>query len=184
MSKKEKKEIEYLSPGKFAKLVDVNLQSVHYAIKKGKLPTAVKNEDGRWQLDKEKCLEEWHKNRDQKAVAKGNKRKVKAEKAEVLPSKKLVFNDLSYADTELREKYYKAQMAELKYQEQAGKLIPVAEVDSAAFEMARKVRDAILSIPARIAPEIAVETDPHSVEMYLNRELVSALEGLTKGDKK
>lgn len=169
-----------LSLKEFAKLAGVKHQAIHYAIGKGKIPSA-KKVDGCWRLDKNKSLKEWQESRDILAVKKGNKRKLKAEKAEVFKPKD--FKGNTFADSELQEKFYKAQMAELKYMEQAGELVKAKEVERKAFELGRKVRDSILAIPVRLAHELAAETDPHTVEVMLTKELVSSLERLSKGKK-
>lgn len=72
-------------------------------------------------------------------------------------------------------------LAEIKQMEAGkmrGELIEVRIVERETFKEARRVRDAFLNMPARIAAEIAVETDPHKVEYFLDKEIREILEQL------
>lgn len=79
-------------------------------------------------------------------------------------------------DAETKEKVFKAKLTEIKYLEQAGRLVDADEVGRRAFERGRKTRDAILLVPSRFAAELAVITDPHEIEVFLTRELIKALD--------
>ncbi len=108
-------------------------------------------------------------------------KKEKASKKE--PYEVPKFQGLTMADAERQDKVYKARLSEIKYQEQSGQLVNVKEVQKQAFDAARRTRDAILSLPARLAHELAVETDPHQLEVKLSRELTKTLEHLTTEKK-
>lgn len=58
---------------------------------------------------------------------------------------------LSFADARAKRENHNAQLAEIKYLEQAGRLIPREEVRAREFDIARKLRDRILGFPARLA---------------------------------
>ena len=72
-----------------------------------------------------------------------------------------------------------AEIKRLEALEKRGELVSVIKVQHQAFELARRVRDALLLIPQNISPEIACETDPAQCELILERELRRALEDLT-----
>lgn len=74
---------------------------------------------------------------------------------------------------------YSARLQRLAYEEKLGKLINVEKVRVAAFNTARIVRDAILSVPDRISHEIASIQDPHDVHIRMTEALIEALEGLS-----
>lgn len=74
---------------------------------------------------------------------------------------------------------YSARLQRLAYEEKLGKLINVEKVRVAAFNTARIVRDAILSVPDRISHEIASIQDPHEVHIRMTEALIEALEGLS-----
>lgn len=57
---------------------------------------------------------------------------------------------VDFAAAKTKREANNAAIAELKYLEMAGKLISVDEVKAKEFEVARKLRDRLLGIPARI----------------------------------
>lgn len=84
----------------------------------------------------------------------------------------------AYQTARAAREAYVARIKQLEYEEMAGKLIPVAEVEKRIFEVTRITRDSILNIPNRLSAELASEMDPHKVFVLLTRELNQALEEL------
>lgn len=84
-----------------------------------------------------------------------------------------------FIESQARREMFKANLTELEYLVQVGKLIPADEVDSEWFKLARLVRDTMLNIPARIAGQLAHETDQRKVQDLLEAEIVQALEALS-----
>lgn len=78
------------------------------------------------------------------------------------------------------ERHFKAKMAELEYEERLGTLIKADDADREWFELARLVRDTMLNIPARIADQLAHETDQRKVQDLLEQEIYQAIESLTE----
>lgn len=62
-----------------------------------------------------------------------------------------------------------------------GLLVPRDDVQRAAFECARRTRDALLSIPDRCCDLLASLTDGDAVRTVLTKELTQALEALADG---
>lgn len=83
-----------------------------------------------------------------------------------------------YEIAKAHEKTFKAKMAELDYLKRKGELVERVDVEREVFDMARKVRNNILNIPAKIMDKLAATTDPFEVEKLLTDELYQALEGL------
>lgn len=77
----------------------------------------------------------------------------------------------------LKEKTIR-ELKEIDLAEKRKELVSAAQVKKDFFEIARKVRDNLLNIPGRIAPEIAAEVDPHRCEILLDKEIREVLEGL------
>lgn len=177
---------------KFARLMEVNPPSIRLAIKKGRLtPVEV---DDQILIDIKKGQRQWAATQNTVASksgkkSTGNRKKRKTKKAKkvsssfdyIAPAKVDQDGDLTMSEAERREKVYKSQLSELKYLEQAGKLISVEKIQRRAFELARKTRDALMLIPTRYAHELASETDPHKLEIMLTKMLQKALEKLSKG---
>lgn len=83
-----------------------------------------------------------------------------------------------FIESQARREMFKANLTELEYLEQVGKLIPADEVDREWGELARLVRDTMLNIPARIADQLAHETDQRKVQDMLEAEIYQALESI------
>ena len=88
-------------------------------------------------------------------------------------------NHPKFIESQARREMFKANLTELEYLEQVGKLIPAEEVDREWFELARLVRDTMLNIPARIADQLAHETDQRKVQDLLEQEIYQALETIS-----
>lgn len=71
-----------------------------------------------------------------------------------------------------------AQISALKLAEMRGDLVRVEAVKSVMASIFSTVRDAILQIPARLAPVLAAESDPANVQNMVHSELHAALESL------
>ena len=74
---------------------------------------------------------------------------------------------------------WKAEGERLKVEQKAGKLVDAEGVKRVAFEEGRRVRDAILNVPARISAQLAVMRDQFEVEQYLADELKQSLRTLS-----
>jgi hypothetical protein len=78
----------------------------------------------------------------------------------------------------LRDKIAEANMREMAEAEMRGDLIRVAAVKATLGTVFATTRDALLQIPARLAPTLAADTDPASVMNALHAEIHQALHHL------
>jgi hypothetical protein len=85
----------------------------------------------------------------------------------------------TYAQSRAVREAYQARLARLEYEEKTGKLIPVEQVKVQAFNVGRRVRDALLSLPDRVCNDLAAETDPLRINLRLTTEIRIILESLT-----
>ena len=88
---------------------------------------------------------------------------------------------MTLADAEKKEKIFKAKLAELKYLEASKQLVSVDRVKRQAFEMGRKIRDAILNVPQRVSAEVMTAKKQFDIEEILNREIIEVLKLLSDG---
>lgn len=79
----------------------------------------------------------------------------------------------------LREKFA-ALNERLDYETKRGELIPRDLVERTVFGLARAAQEALRSIPDRIAPMLAAETDQHAVHQMLDRELRIVIQQLAE----
>ena len=69
-----------------------------------------------------------------------------------------------------------AKLKEIQYKKETGELVEKKEVEKEAFELGRRVRDAVLSVPDRVASIVASMSDSNAIKELLNNELRHALE--------
>lgn len=69
-----------------------------------------------------------------------------------------------------------AEKAEAEVRQANGELVERSVVDEAAFASGRIVRDLLLSLPPKLAPELSAMTDTWDIEKHLMNELRRALE--------
>jgi phage terminase Nu1 subunit (DNA packaging protein) len=84
----------------------------------------------------------------------------------------------SQDDARTRREIAEANLAEMKESEQRGELIRVEAVKSALAHAYSSTRDALLQIPARLAPLLAADAEPASVQNSLYSEIHLALQHL------
>lgn len=75
---------------------------------------------------------------------------------------------------------YAARLAKLEYEERTAKLISSDEVDMRTFNLARRLRDRMQTIPRRLAAALAAEQDSRVIEQRLDDEIRQALEELSR----
>jgi hypothetical protein len=64
---------------------------------------------------------------------------------------------------------------------EAGRLVPVIDVERAVFDMCRIARDQLLGIPSRVSAQLSGLTDLGEIERTLDLEIRSALDELSSG---
>jgi hypothetical protein len=83
--------------------------------------------------------------------------------------------------TRIKSEVERARLLELKAKVESGRYVDAEEVAAAAFNTARIVRDALLSIADRLAPILAAESDAAAIHAALSSEIRTALHELTGG---
>lgn len=92
--------------------------------------------------------------------------------------------DDDYWQSRSRREAAEASMAELKRDELMGELIRVSAVRAAMINAYTTLREAILNLPARLAPQLAAESDTAAIQTLLHAELHSALTTLAGAPSK
>ncbi|MBS0153248.1 MAG: hypothetical protein JSS38_01510 [Nitrospira sp.] len=82
----------------------------------------------------------------------------------------------TFIESQAEREKFRAKLTELEYQERVGELISAKAVDDEWYRLTRMVRDSMLNIPARIADQLAHETDQRKVQDLLEAEINQALE--------
>jgi len=86
--------------------------------------------------------------------------------------------------TRIKSEVERARLLEIKAKVEAGKYVDADEVRVTAFNRARIARDALLSIPDRLAAVLAAETETARVHTIIAAEMRQALEALTGGPER
>jgi len=74
----------------------------------------------------------------------------------------------------------KGDLLELDLSERAGTLVKKDAVRQQTFIEARRTRDGVLNVPARISGLLAAESNQHVIHTLLTKELMQTLEGLSQ----
>lgn len=85
-----------------------------------------------------------------------------------------------YWKSRARRELAEADMAELKLAEQRGQLVRAADIRAAQARRLAALREALLQLPARLAPVLAAEADNARVHELLQAELHQVLAHMTE----
>ena len=84
----------------------------------------------------------------------------------------------TYAQAKLADMLFRARLRKLEYETKSGKLIPTDEVKVVWFKQARQIRDKLLAMPAKLAPQLAAVSEVRAVRELLDAEIEGILRGL------
>lgn len=170
-----------------ARRLGVSDTAVHKAIKAGRVEIASRTEkSGRPLVAWPQVQADWHANSDTShrshVGSRGSpRREADPKPAVALPtSGKLEESGAappgggsgpSYAQSRAVREAYQARLAKLEFEERSGKLIDAAEVKARAFRLARGARDALLTMPDRLAPILASSTDVQEVHRLMIEDI-------------
>ena len=84
----------------------------------------------------------------------------------------------SFAQSRAIREAYAARLTRLEYDQRSARLVDKAELKMRLAKLHMGVRDALRTIPDRVAPIVAAETDQAKIHATLLKEIGQALEGL------
>lgn len=85
----------------------------------------------------------------------------------------------SFAQSRAIREAYAARLTRLEFDQRSGKLVDKAELKMKLAKLHMAVRDSLRTIPDRVAPIVAAETDQANIHAMLLKEIGQALEGLS-----
>jgi hypothetical protein len=85
----------------------------------------------------------------------------------------------SYAASRAAREAYLARLAKLDFEQRSGKLVDADEVRAQIFGLGRRLRDALLGLPDRLAPLLVGQADQAVVHRLLTQELMTSLAELS-----
>lgn len=96
-------------------------------------------------------------------------------------SKDALKNGPTLADAKRAREVYRAERERLKLMQEKGELVPAADVKREVMTLTRAIRDNMMSIPDRVASQLAATKDQHQCHQLLNSEIRTALRVLADG---
>lgn len=166
-------EEKLITLNEFSKIVGVKPGEVRNAIYAETFKSAIKNPLGNFMIYVPSGIKEWaeHKKAEEKSM-----RAI----AQIAESHELssVPDVGSPEDLEYRFIFYKSELARVKFEREAKKLIELEKVKKEFFKIARQVRDAMMVIPDRLSAELANESDEFMVNRRLTDEIRRAISEL------
>lgn len=85
---------------------------------------------------------------------------------------------LSFAHARAVRETYAAKILRLEFEQKSGRLVDKNELKLKLTKLHMAVRDSLRTIPDRVAPVLAAETDQAKIHALLLKEIGQALEGL------
>ncbi len=166
-------QVEHLTPAQYARRRGVSRPAVSKAIRRCGIPLT----NGR--LDPVVADHLWERRTDpvQSARALGQQRSSSPAKVADAdqPAGEGRGQTDGYCDSKARRDRAEAQLAELELGERIGELVQKVGVARETFGVFRALRERILTVPDRIAPILAAESDGAKVHTLLAEELKSTL---------
>ena len=85
----------------------------------------------------------------------------------------------SYADSRAAREAYLYKLARLDFEERSGKLVDADKVREQVYALGHRMRDAMLSLPARLAPVLVGQADQAVILKLLEDEILTSLSELS-----
>ena len=85
----------------------------------------------------------------------------------------------SYAASRAAREAYLARLAKLDFEQRSGKLVDADQVRTQIFGLGRRLRDAFLGLPDRVAPLLVGQADQAVVHRLLTQEIMTCLAELS-----
>jgi phage terminase Nu1 subunit (DNA packaging protein) len=170
----------------YAKHIGVSQPRIAQLKKTGALKKAFKKIGGRQLIDIQKADKLMKENLNivaQDAYRRTKDKKAKPIKKQTVKQEKIQaadFSKLTINEAQQEQARYKAALLKLKYEQKSKLLVSAEQVEKDFFTIARTTRDAILSVPDRLAAELASSDDVHFVLHRLTEEITKSLEELSK----
>lgn len=153
----------------FARELGVTHQAVLKAIKSGRLKSAATRRGKLYEIDVELGKAEWTANTDARRQRENVRRKAYngpgplydpagAKAAEAAAKSQAEPGGPTLTQARVLRETYLARLARLEFEEKNGGLVAVEAVRRERFQSGKAVRDAILSLPPQLAPELLGRT--------------------------
>jgi hypothetical protein len=162
--------------GELAHLLKRDPKAIRFAVERGRI---TRRPDGLF--DSEQAVREWRANTLHERSHSANK------VLEMAPANDSPLENgkpakaCDYARARAAVQIYEARLKKLRYEEKAKNLVSARDVEDAAFREMSCLREAFMNIPARLAAQLAVETDQARCYAILEAEIISIFTDYAEG---
>jgi hypothetical protein len=88
----------------------------------------------------------------------------------------------SFPEAQRRKEIALANLRQLEFAKQSGEVVAIADVEEHLGRVIANCRARLLALPNAVAPEVARESDPATVEEIIKRHVRDALSELSRGE--
>lgn len=168
--------IKYVSKAGFAKSMGVTPETIYRACKDERIKKSLRQIGKQEMIDLEAARIEYQKNTDALQSSRRKKTIINPDDPDI----ETIGEIHKFNDERAKKEHFEARLSEIKLKEKLGELVSAEEVVSDAHEISQKIRNSILNIPKRVAPELAAINDAFEIEKYLDKEFRNVLEELSR----
>lgn len=174
---------DLMTQAEYARHRDVSREAVRKAIEAKRITTVTEN--GKVRIDPEVADIQWARNTDQKQFERANAAKIRAatppEDAPAPPPRGREAGGGggdAYFEARARREAAEAEKAVIELERLRGTVADTAGMRNAAFAIGRLLRDTLLGLPTKLAPEYAGMTDAFEIERHMDAALRRVLDDL------
>lgn len=186
--RRKAKKPELITMAAYAERRGVSRPAVKKAIESGRISAAAasKNDRGHWAIDADLADKEWKANSVREKAGVSAERKTSAARSVAAADQQLRFgahaipvNDdgeaMTRADVATVREAALAKQAQLDLAERKRNLVRLDDMKKLAAGLGRELTDGVLSVPAKLAEDLAACSDPAECEIKMEQALVKAL---------
>jgi hypothetical protein len=171
---------ELITPAEYSRRRGVSKEAVSKAIEKGRI-TTIPGENGRKLIDPEVADIQWAKNTDPLQSQRANAPKgERGQQPAAGGSGDGGDSGSAYWDARTLREQSEAAIADMKRRQMEGDLVERKRVEEASMRIGRMLRDAVLGVPTKLAPEVSHLTDAWEIEQRLSAALRQVLDDVAK----
>jgi hypothetical protein len=162
--------------GELARLLRRDPKAIRFAVSRGRI---TRRPDGLFDADQ--AIAEWEANTLHERSHSANKVFEMAPASNLPLENERLAKASDYAKARAAAQIYEARLKKLKYEERAKHLVPVRDVADAAYRMMSCLREACMNIPARVAAQLAIESDQARCYAILEAEFIAVFTDYAEG---
>ena len=162
--------------GELAHLLRRDPAAIRFAVSRGRI---TRRPDGLF--DRDQALKEWESNTLHER-SHSAKKVLEMGAANDLPvENERPAKASDYAKARAAVQIYEARLKKLKYEERARNLVQARDVADAAYREMSCLREALMNIPARVAAQLALESDQARCYAILEAEFIAVFTDYAEG---